>query len=238
MAAAASTQPPQPPKLPQLLERDPYLAPFEKDFQRRYRPACRRPRPPPRGGEGRLGRARGGGRAGGDRPPASGGAGAGGGSGGAGGVPSPLPPPSSPWWRGLSLSRLRGGSASRPGGGGEEGGGPDPELGASQRPFRRRRLHRGRSCRRGPAGPPEPSMARRCREASSAGLVASVVGGRPVRRSLAGGFRRLRCPPWARLKLASLRYGGVGGVGGWFTGEPGPWSAGRCAAGGSAVGSL
>ncbi|XP_069641490.1 1,4-alpha-glucan-branching enzyme isoform X4 [Haliaeetus albicilla] len=36
MAAAASTQPPQPTKLPQLLERDPYLAPFETDFQRRY----------------------------------------------------------------------------------------------------------------------------------------------------------------------------------------------------------
>ncbi|XP_074757316.1 1,4-alpha-glucan-branching enzyme isoform X4 [Athene noctua] len=36
MAAAASTQPPQPPKLAQLLERDPYLAPFETDFQRRY----------------------------------------------------------------------------------------------------------------------------------------------------------------------------------------------------------
>ncbi|GAB0177911.1 1,4-alpha-glucan-branching enzyme [Grus japonensis] len=36
MAAAVSTQPPQPLKLPQLLERDPYLAPFETDFQRRY----------------------------------------------------------------------------------------------------------------------------------------------------------------------------------------------------------
>lgn len=35
--AAANTQGPRAPKLPQLLERDPYLAPFEQDFQRRYR---------------------------------------------------------------------------------------------------------------------------------------------------------------------------------------------------------
>nr|XP_027305124.1 1,4-alpha-glucan-branching enzyme isoform X1 [Anas platyrhynchos] len=34
--AAASTQGPRAPKLAQLLERDPYLAPFEQDFQRRY----------------------------------------------------------------------------------------------------------------------------------------------------------------------------------------------------------
>ncbi|XP_057245906.1 1,4-alpha-glucan-branching enzyme isoform X1 [Malurus melanocephalus] len=34
--AAASTEPPQPPRLQQLLERDPYLAPFRTDFQRRY----------------------------------------------------------------------------------------------------------------------------------------------------------------------------------------------------------
>lgn len=66
--AVSSTQGPQAPKLPELLERDPYLAPFERDFQRRYRP---------RHGGGldlrdKL-------RAGGRWPPASGGAGSGGG---------------------------------------------------------------------------------------------------------------------------------------------------------------
>ncbi|KAK2529847.1 Gbe1 [Columba livia] len=36
MAAVGITQPPQPSKLQKLLERDPYLAPFKTDFQRRY----------------------------------------------------------------------------------------------------------------------------------------------------------------------------------------------------------
>lgn len=66
--AVSGTQGPQAPKLPELLERDPYLAPFEQDFQRRYRPWHS-------GGLDLRDKLRAGRR----RPPASGGAGSGGG---------------------------------------------------------------------------------------------------------------------------------------------------------------
>lgn len=73
--AVSGTQGPQAPKLPELLERDPYLAPFEQDFQRRYRPRHS-------GGLDLRDKLRAGRR----RPPASGGAGSGGGA-----ADAPLP---------------------------------------------------------------------------------------------------------------------------------------------------
>lgn len=85
--AVSGAQGPQAPKLPELLERDPYLAPFEQDFQRRYRPWHS-------GGLDLRAKLRAGRR----RPPASGGAGSGGGW---------RMHPSPRWWAVPAPARLR-----------------------------------------------------------------------------------------------------------------------------------